>query len=174
MDPKNCCCFCFNARSGVMIIGGLLWMGLIATSIELSWLIYFSISENIAFYNWFWIPSLLVLLILGIMFCRVLSNENKDRDWETRKSFAKWYLVLACFVSPILSIATFIVGWIQFSNWCFLHGSEDNYNCNSLLLTYNFSFWNNMFWTVVIQAYFAHVCRLYANLADPLYRNQEN
>ena len=67
---------------------------------------------------------MVINLILGILFCKVLSNENKEHDWETRKLFARYYLILGVFVNAVLSICAFVVGWLQFSNWCWDHFDE--------------------------------------------------
>ena len=60
-----------------------------------------------------------------------------------------------------------VIGWIQFSVLCHNHYQDVQLNCASILIAYQSAFWYNFFISVLIQIYFAHVCKLYANLADP-------
>ena len=169
MNNRDCCCLCFDARSGVMIIGALLWMSFISANISLSVQIFYAIDGATPFFFWFYIPSILINLLLGIMFCKVVSAYQKENDWGTRKKFARMYLVWGVFANALLSICAFVAGWIQFSNFCW--DQPGNMHCSAVLWEYNWWFWTSFTWTIVIQAYFAHVCKLYAELADPLNRN---
>ena len=40
MDNKDCCCFCFSARTGVMIIGAFLWIGMFFYCIDFALVTY--------------------------------------------------------------------------------------------------------------------------------------
>ena len=117
-DDKNCCCFCFDARTGVMIIGALLWIGVIAFGIQCSWLVFLALNDATTYYTWYTIPAVLIDLYLAILFIKVVQNEHKENDWETRKKFAEQYMKIGVILNGILMLLCGIAGGIQFSFWC--------------------------------------------------------
>ncbi len=123
MDQDNCCCFCFDARTGVMIIGTLLWIGLIGNAIVLSILIVAATQTDAApLYSWYYIPQMIVMLILAAKFCKVVSSERTEHDFKQRMSFARLYLIMV-FVQLGLGIGAWVGGQAQFSDYCKTSGN---------------------------------------------------
>ena len=117
VDNKNCCCFCFDARTGVTIIGFLMWIGLCIEAIDMCVLISVAMNTHV-YYFWYALPSFFSYLILGIYFCKVKANENKPNDFKTRKQFAKLYLIIGVFVNGGLSIVAYFGAYTQLKNFC--------------------------------------------------------
>ena len=84
-DRNDCCCVLFTARQGVMIIGCLLWIGLLFSAISIGWMIILQVEYGNIFYSWYIVPNVIVYLILGIMFCKLRSAEGTERDYKVRK-----------------------------------------------------------------------------------------
>ena len=166
-DDKNCCCFCFDARTGVMIIGILLWIGVLGCAFQGFWFAAAVFNSDGVFYYWYIIPAVIINLYLAILFVKVMQNENKENDHETRTKFARAYLVFGVFVNGAAQLCCMVLGWIQFSIWCNAQDYGPYYNCGTYIASYQYSFWVNFVWTVLLQLYFAHVCKLFANLIDP-------
>ena len=102
-NNKDCCCFCFTARTGVIIIGVLMSIGCVFYLGDLAFLLFAETNTpgTAVLLPWQYIPAGIIQFILAIKFCQVMANERKPKDWETRKSFAKWYLILGVFVNAI-------------------------------------------------------------------------
>ena len=160
VDNNNCCCFCFDARQGVIIIGILMWIGLCIEALDMCILISASMSTHV-YYFWYALPSFFTYLYLGILFCRVRANENTPNDIKTRKHFAKQYLFVGVFVNGALSVVAYIGAYTQLSNFCSSQSeSTTPEDCNVLLTAVSFTV------SMAFQIYFAHVCKLYANLPN--------
>ena len=167
MDHNDCCCFCFSARTGVMIIGALLWIGFVFEAIFFGLLTAAAVdSENpIPFQD---IPNLVISLILGIYFCCVVGNENKENDWATRIKFAKVFLWLAVIVDAILQCVGFSIAWIVTVTICEDNGGSSE-ECNAVMFAFIPPFVIGLLINIGFGLYFHHVCKLYAAQADPAY-----
>ena len=55
-DQKDCCCICLSVRTGMIIIGGLQWIGVIFIigQIVYNWM---NQTEELGFYQWYLIPQ---------------------------------------------------------------------------------------------------------------------
>lgn len=93
MNAKDCCCFCFSARTGLLIIGAFLMFDLLA---KFGTCIYFTISWDYLY--WYEFPMIILTVILVLKFRQVLKNEYWQNDYETREEFYKMYLVLCVIV----------------------------------------------------------------------------
>ena len=117
MDNKDCCCFCFSARTGVMIIGAFLWIGLFFYCIDFA-LGYPTQPEVTGVTPWQYLVGGICNLILAIKFCHVVSNEHKPRDFAIRKAFARAMLIIGVFVNGALSIFAMIAAILTFKSQC--------------------------------------------------------
>ena len=154
MDAKDCCCFLFKAKTGVMLIGSLLVLGVIA-DIAVSW-IY---TENFGFFYWYPIPNILILVLLLYKFKEAFESEGHYNDYEKRVEFFRVYLFVKTIVGQIWVMVSFKLATNQLANHCAKY-EED---CNYLKDVYHWSFWINFAFTTITSAYFAFVCKLYAD-----------
>ena len=111
-NDKDCCCFCFDARTGVMIIGVFLWISVCLLGFQGFWFVAAVFNSDGIFYTWYWIPAVFIILYLAILFLRVVQNEHKEHDYETRKKFARAYLVFGVIINGACQLACMIIGWI--------------------------------------------------------------
>ena len=163
-DQKDCCCICLSVRTGVIIIGGLLWVGLIFLIGQIVWLLMNN--DDGEFYQYYLFPQAVIELVLGIMFCRLMSAENSERDWEVRKQFARSYLILAVIVNGALSIAGFVVGYVIVNNYCDeqikenpQHAEDIQNICDGVKSTYMFGFWITFGLEMLWEIYCSYVCK---------------
>ena len=157
-----------------MIIGGLLWIGLIFECGRIGWLLMNN--EDGDFYQYYLFPQAVIQLVLGIMFCRLMSAENTERDWDTRKTFARMYLILGVIVNGVLSITGFVIGYVLVNNYCDeqikenpQHEADIQAICDGAKSTYMYAFWVSFGLEMLFEVYFAYVCKQWADQADPEY-----
>ena len=93
MDGKDCCCFLFKAKTGVMFIGTIIALGLIA-EISIAW--YYTV--HFSFFYWYPIPDVLISAVLLYKFKEAFQSDGHYNDYEKRVEFYKFYLILKVIV----------------------------------------------------------------------------
>ena len=89
MDYKDCCCFCFSARTGFFIIGVLIIIRFFA---EIVISIYHS--ARFGYVYWYVLPGMIFDIVMTMAFLKVRNNEGSHKDLESRDRFMKLYLIL--------------------------------------------------------------------------------
>ena len=97
MNSKDCCCFCFSAKTGVKFIPIFILIELIT---QVALVIVYTKHTDFHLY-WYPIFDILFLLILSCKYYMVIRNEGRYNDYETRLGFYYFYLVLYIIVTPI-------------------------------------------------------------------------
>ena len=103
MRHKDCCCFCFKARTGVTFLGVLLWIGLIISILSILIGSYFS-----GRLLWYYIPNAAILGTMAFKFCKLRRSERRMNrsDIEIRRNFLRSYFILVIVMLSIWSISS--------------------------------------------------------------------
>ena len=111
-----------------------------------------------------------VELVMGVKFCQLISNEWTEKDFETRRSFYRSFFIWKIAVTAIVYIIAFFVvsGWID--NNCEKLANPDmtDVNCSDLRSSLVFRLVLNEITGICINLYYCYVCKLYAELIEPL------
>ena len=113
------------------------------------------------------------MLISGILlykFKETFQSEGHYNDYEKRVEFYKTYLILKVLVGQAWVMISFKLASDQLSKHCEKYEKD----CDYLKDVYHWSFWINFVFTTLIGAYFAFVCKLYADQALPSIRTHHD
>merc|ERR1712226_1039005 len=158
MNQNDCCCFCFTARTGVMIIGTLMWIGFFFYIIDMSYVafVYYSTPDAIGVVPWQYGIAGVCNLILAIKFCRVVRGEHREGDWERRKNFAKSFFIINVIIAGILSVIAMVVIFLTFQGQCVDQGNDPE-ACHFALSVATYSWSISLAISICWQLYLAHV-----------------
>ena len=134
-DPSDCCCVIFNVRTGVIIIGCILWIGVIWGAIG-SIIVFSALaSEHYYAQPWYYFANIIFNLILAIKFCRLRASEGTgmENEFKARTRFAKAYLFFGVICTGICFVISYTYGLI------YLYGTFcDEVNCHGYIYAYNY------------------------------------
>ena len=168
MNHKDCCCFCFSARTGVMIIGTLLIIGCVFYWIEFAWISYLTASNpDSQVIPYQYVVGGICQLILAIRFCKVLAHEHKEDDWAYRKGFARSFFFIGVILQGILSVIALVTSLLVFKSQCTAE-DVDEQACSAAIAAVAYTWSIGLALSIAWNCYLAHVCKLYAAQADPL------
>ena len=146
MNSKDCCCFCFSAKTGVKFVPILIAPELV---IEIIALIVGSKRTEYGFY-WFPMVDILFALILSYKYYMVIRNEGRYNDYETRLSFYRFYMVLYIIATPIWQLLTYIATMNKIDP--------------SQRSGYSLAFWPIFLFFWIMNIYCCYVSKLYTDL----------
>ena len=97
---NNCCCFCFNAKTGVKLIGTLTWLNFLGSLLACVWL-YIGFDDG----QWkYYLASIFTYLIVVCVYSSLNKYEGSIQDFRKRTRFWRNYLIWIVICHSIVSI----------------------------------------------------------------------